>query len=254
MAKKKKIQGDGEGPNVPTWIVSFSDMITLLLSFFVLLQTCTRVRSEELFLVGQGSFRAAVRGLGIPTWLLGRRSLPKLKHSRSFFIPEEKDKDEEIRNEVFDADDEKIRAAFKEMQRQMTTEASDLQLKQIDLKGFQLTFTDEGDGLSSDDRRQLVALAERVRAAVIQRRVSVYVIGFAIEDDPDQRGLVISAERAGAVEQFLRRQFASEIKQLEWDIFSWGAGEGQRLAQSMGIDVDKTSVAVAIMGAYDDHE
>jgi outer membrane protein OmpA-like peptidoglycan-associated protein len=242
-----------EKKGAPTWIVSFSDMITLLLSFFILLQSCATTRSEELFLIGKGSFVAAINGLGLPSWLLGKRELPKLNHARSFFTPEKKDEDEEIRNDVLDAEDEKIRSTFKRMQRQMNSEASDMMLQRIDMKGFRLTFANKGE-LSAGDQEQLTAFVKRVRAAVTRRRVSVYVIGFTADGGSHRRNLTTAAERAGVVEQFLRRQFAPEMRRQDWDVFSWGAGEGRRWAQSMGIDVHETSVAVAIMGVRDHHE
>jgi flagellar motor protein MotB len=250
---KDRSRQPAEKEGVPTWIVSFSDMITLLLSFFILLQSCATTRSEELFLVGQGSFVAAINGLGLPSWLLGRKELPKLNHARSFFAPEKKDENEEIRNDVLDAEDEKIRSTFKRMQRQMNSDASDMRLRRIDMKGFRLTFANQGE-LTDSDRVQLTAFVKRVRAAVTQRRVSVYVVGFTTDRGGRRGNLTVSAQRAGAVEQFLRREFSSEIRRLGWDVFSWGAGEGRRWAQSMGIDVHETTVAVAIMGVRDNHE
>ena len=39
MAKKKKQQEDEAPPGAPEWIVTFSDMISLLVTFFILLMT-----------------------------------------------------------------------------------------------------------------------------------------------------------------------------------------------------------------------
>ena len=36
-----------QGEKVPLWIISFADMITLLLSFFVMLQTMCRRRTPR---------------------------------------------------------------------------------------------------------------------------------------------------------------------------------------------------------------
>jgi len=80
MPREKKRQE--EGRSVPAWVVSFSDMVTLLLAFFVLLQSFARVQDPEMFFVGQGSFKSAIAGMGLPSWLLGRQDKPQREHPK----------------------------------------------------------------------------------------------------------------------------------------------------------------------------
>lgn len=47
MAKDKKKQPDDDGPEVPEWIVTFSDMISLLVTFFVLLMTFSSLEEDD---------------------------------------------------------------------------------------------------------------------------------------------------------------------------------------------------------------
>jgi chemotaxis protein MotB len=46
MAAKKRQEEEPEG--TPAWIVSFADLITLLLAFFVLLQSFAKEQDPEL--------------------------------------------------------------------------------------------------------------------------------------------------------------------------------------------------------------
>jgi chemotaxis protein MotB len=51
MAKDKKKRPEDDGPEVPEWIVTFSDMISLLVTFFVLLMTFSSLEEDDVIRV-----------------------------------------------------------------------------------------------------------------------------------------------------------------------------------------------------------
>ena len=50
MGKKKQRPAD-DGPEVPEWIVTFSDMISLLVTFFVLIMTFSSLEEDDVIKV-----------------------------------------------------------------------------------------------------------------------------------------------------------------------------------------------------------
>ncbi len=65
MKRKKKPEEPKAG--APAFIVTFSDMITLLLTFFVMLLSMAKTQTDTTkFMHGQNSFRTAVANLGLP--------------------------------------------------------------------------------------------------------------------------------------------------------------------------------------------
>jgi len=76
MAKKKEKQKDGEG--MPAWLVTFSDMMTLLLTFFVLLLSMASLTDERKKKVALGSLVGSF-GLGKRALdVLGTKQGPKM--------------------------------------------------------------------------------------------------------------------------------------------------------------------------------
>ena len=76
---KKHAMAEAGGEKVPIWIISFADMITLLLSFFVMLQTMASRRDDKLFSIAQDSFRRSMAGFGIPDLVFGKQSVTEFK-------------------------------------------------------------------------------------------------------------------------------------------------------------------------------
>ena len=88
MASKRNKPAE-EKQKVPAWIVSFSDMITLLLAFFVLLQSFAHMRDPELFEIGRGSFLSAGQS-GTIGWLRTRPRNRRIRAPIAFSTPKMK--------------------------------------------------------------------------------------------------------------------------------------------------------------------
>ena len=113
------------GEKVPLWIISFADMITLLLSFFVMLQTMAKSQDGTLFGASQESFRRAINGMGFPDLLLGKQGLVEMDYHKIQYPTEEASagtaSPEPAR--VIDADDDTIRRLFEDLKQQMDVQA-----------------------------------------------------------------------------------------------------------------------------------
>jgi hypothetical protein len=110
-------------PKVPAYIVTFSDMVTLLLTFFVMLQTLAHDQDAELFNKGRDSFIESIRYIGLGV-LFGRQNTPpfgnvKTKHYIS-------DAEQPDNRRTIDADRERMRRILGQMARFATVMPSDL--------------------------------------------------------------------------------------------------------------------------------
>jgi chemotaxis protein MotB len=77
--KKKKTF---EKPKVPGYLVSFGDMMTILLTFFILLCTYATTKTSGFVATGVGSFRLAIEALGLPAFMTSQREAIMLGEMR----------------------------------------------------------------------------------------------------------------------------------------------------------------------------
>lgn len=77
---------------VPAWMVSFGDMMTLILTFFILLVSLSTQQQNGLLARGLGSFVVAVRSFGLDGLIGDNQKLEILNEFRARFnLPPEKD-------------------------------------------------------------------------------------------------------------------------------------------------------------------
>ncbi|HUS92482.1 MAG TPA: flagellar motor protein MotB [Phycisphaerae bacterium] len=241
MARAKKHVDE---PNsVPTWIVSFSDMITLLLAFFVLLQSFAHVQDPELFFVGQGSFKQAIAGMGLPSWMLGREEKTK-RDSMQSRHPMEDSPSQEPRARTIDADNEKIQGMFADLQKEVETTATDVSRRALRVEATPIAFAGTGAGLDDAAGAYLRQFASDLKQSVRAQAVRVYVIGLAGDVSGDASRWYESARRAGLVQRYLAERLAGGTA---GDVLSWGAGAGGPWCRDHGLILKKTSIVIAIM-------
>ena len=248
MTRPEKNVEQEKPQGVPAWIVSFSDMVTLLLAFFVLLQSFAKEPTPELFYAGRNSFKRAVSGMGLPTWLLGQKPKPKMqKHINKH--ESEPDEDPLSRNKILDADDATIRELFDKLSRDNDSQSSDLNQELISAVATPIHFAVGRNRLNAAAKRYLDERVVELRQNLADQFVRINIIGLAVNGSSTAEKLFASARRASAVEQYLRGKLSDELKGSKWKISSWGSGSSNEWTASYGHQPKDASIIIAVMGA-----
>ena len=241
--RKQKTEPENE---VPAWIVSFSDMVTLLLAFFVLLQSFASTKNAVMFRAGTGSFKRSVLNFGLPDMLVGKNSEEKTDWKSIKYPMAEETKDCNTQS-IKDADDEKIRELFDQIRKLSdNVEVENPGLKIRNTWPTAIKFSGRNSSISSADRDELALLADRLKRYVKSDKIIIYVVGFA----PDTKGLtqqmMLSARRARSVEKHLRSVLAQQLHS-KWRIRSLGTSENNRWSSRFSADVNDQYIAIAII-------
>jgi len=242
MAGRKRSQDEPQ--EVPVWIVSFTDMITLLLAFFVLLQAFAKEQSPELFFIGQGSFKRAINGLGLPNWMLGHKE----QVERSYEQPRHPapEQSEPSYSRVIDAEDEKIRQMFAEIAMSFDTRSEEHKEQRIGLFPTRFRFAAGGDELTAEARSELSKLASNIRDAVGNRRIRIYVVALAQDGDEARQRTMLSARRARAVRDFVR-QCLPHALQEQYEFVAVGDGTGGDWCKALKVGPGESQAFLAVV-------
>ncbi len=228
MKKRPQTTGsddDGDGGQ-PMWIVSFTDMITLLLAFFVLLQAFAADQDPDLFHAGQGSFRRAIEGLGMMTLLFGQPSTIEGVERKRRHPTEEQD--EEDRRRVLDAEDDRIREIFRELRDMTSVRTADHSPRTTLALTTGVRFGPGEATLSEQDAESLDARAADIaRTVPAGRRVRVNVIAGGADCAGETEAWWVSARRASAAAACLGKALRRHAPAREWTVRSWGCGRGR---------------------------
>jgi flagellar motor protein MotB len=231
-----------DAPKTPAWIVSFTDMVTLLLAFFVLLQALSKTRDPELFRQGQGAFRRAIAGLGIPQLLFGRRQVLEGPSSKKKHPTEESPKPS--RQRLLDVENERIQQAFHELKQEIDTETSDARRRVLSEIPTPVRFAASTWRLTDEARAYLARQAVAVRQNVEGDGVTVCVIGRSPDAGAGAAACLLSARRASAAARCFREALRPPDHR-RWEVLSWG--EAPDAGPSAGRDRAPGSLYIRIV-------
>jgi hypothetical protein len=119
-AEKQKPPEEESGEGAPLWIISFADMISLLMAFFVMLLTMSTAKSGKLCETGSGvfeqtlgGFRESVGGFGVPELFGSGKESLSFENAKAHYAASGEDSN--VENRVIDAGEEKIKRIFEEV-------------------------------------------------------------------------------------------------------------------------------------------
>jgi len=232
LKRPRLVIQEDEGPKVPGYIVTFSDMVTLLLTFFVMLLTLADVQDPELFNRGRDAFLESLRYIGLGA-LFGREEMPQFGHLKDKnFIPEP---DESPDRRTIDAEEERIRRLFAQVRQAATVVPLQIGAKRTDFSVVNVHFSPGGASLNESGRKFLTGFCRDLQQDASGEPAELYVLGLAADARGEKEQWVLSAKRAQTVADFLRDALSTISSsgrpggsrgQPRWFIRSWGAGPG----------------------------
>ncbi len=191
LGKKKAKKVDDSGPPpVPESMTTFADMVTLMLTFFILLCTFADTQNTEYFASGVGSFRRAVESLGLPGILKANTPVVPGDEQRAQNESRRNPGSEEFWKKVHDRLIEENPEALRDALLQSLDSETDVVIPSG------VRFSNREAGLTQEGRRQLEHLVQSTEGIELK----IEVIGFGDEDQTDPgEALSLGIRRARSV-------------------------------------------------------
>lgn len=247
-----------QGPKVPGYIVTFSDMVTLLLTFFVMLLTLADVQDPELFNKGRDAFVQSIRCIGLGA-LFGKSQTPDFGGFKPrYFI----DNGDELSDQrTIDARTEELRRIFRELRRSATTRPLQRAAKRANFSVTDIRFSPGRAELNEQARKFLTKFCRDLQQSAGGKQVELYVLGLAPDVASEKEQWLLSARRAQAVADFLLETSSSAVPLqgrlggpgpgTGWAVYSWGAGPGGDWAGPDSPISSESHILIAVLRASD---
>ncbi len=219
----------------PLYMVSFGDMMTIMLTFFILLCSYSRERQAGFVSDGIGSFQSSVNAMGLPGVLPGSRYPIDLGAKRARYRPVGAINDEFLTDEegrVSDLNRDKLRDVVK----------NHLVKKKETRVPVVLIFGRRDTELSGDHRETLDVIAKLLQGKDLKIRLE----GFAYEEGQGKRETTsIAAERALSVAKYFNRKYGIENKNIVTR--GWGSGGAGRERHPDRLQQDRLGRRIVVM-------
>jgi len=243
MPAKRK-QEEESAPKVPAYIVTFSDMVTLLLTFFVMLLSLANTQNEAKFHQGQKFFLQSINNLGLG-FLRGTSGYIEMNSVSEKFRTSEPN--EASRDRIIDAKKEQLKRLLRKIENNMEILPSQIKCSHMDIALTNVRFSGVSAELTSEGKKLLTEFLSDLQNAMAADSVKLCVIGFAGEPSVTKEQWLLSARRAEAVGRFLRQMVGDEGN---IEVYCWGAGSGGAWVAEGSLISDESQVVVGILRAF----
>jgi len=224
----------------PAYIVTFSDMITLLLTFFVLLLAMADERNESLYKDGQSAFKRAVAGFGMSGILFSKSDGSQFEHPLVKYRVRKGNDATEDRS--IDSETEMVRRVILDLEYLMKISPSQITASSKTFTAIDTHFEPGSWELNESAKQFLNKYSRQIQENFVNQPLAFYVVGMAGSEKPGKQQWTVSGNRAQAVADHLK----NELSQSDWPVYSWGVGPGGDWTGASGL-ISKNSQIMIVM-------
>jgi outer membrane protein OmpA-like peptidoglycan-associated protein len=233
-------------------------MVTLLLTFFVMLLSLATVQDPELFGRGRDSFSWSIKNFGLGM-LWGWKPKPDFGNVKIRFFISKPDKFFEDRS--IHIKEEKIRQLFNELRQSMKTMPSEVAATKTVFSVTNIRFPRGVSRLDVSAKRFLGGFCSNLQQDSGSRPIKLYVLGLADDQATEKDKWILSAKRAKVVADYLRgilysgsglqTQRSAFGGWSKWSVYWWGAGPGGDWVRQDSPISKQSQILIAVLRADD---
>jgi chemotaxis protein MotB len=239
----KKVQESSS--KVPAYIVTFSDMVTLLLTFFVMLLSLANVQDKEMFNLTQNAFVEHINTFGLGM-LMGKKMSPDLGKAKYVYYITDPDINSDVR--TIDGNEENIRRIFKKVTESMEAMPSQIVAQRTDFTVTNISFAPGRALLNESAEKYLTQFALNLQPNAGPEKIKLYVLGLADDARTEKAQWILSARRGQVVADFLNDVLPL---QLQCPVYSWGAGPGGHWVSRDSSGHEGSDILIAVLRGND---
>jgi len=235
-------------------------MVTLLLTFFVMLLSLADVQDPELFNKGRDAFLESIAYIGLGS-LFGKNQTPPFgDHKTRYFVPEP---DESADRRTIDAKSEELHRILDKLRQTATLVPSRVMTQGTRFTVANVHFAQGRADLNEQARQFLAGFCRDLQQDTDNKPVELYVVGLVADSEiSDLKSEIseqwfLSAQRAQAVAGFLQNALSAAPvsgvprspfrEPSRWSVQSWGAGPGGNWAGPDGPISAKSQILIGIL-------
>ncbi|MCK5000700.1 MAG: hypothetical protein KAS23_14250 [Anaerohalosphaera sp.] len=206
-----KIRKPEEKVKVPAYIVTFSDMVTLLLTFFLMLLSLANEQKDfELFKAGKASFVRAIETMGLGL-VIGPKVSSQLDYDRPRYKIEQEDPKLDTR--TIDPEQQQLQRSIKKLSEFLKNESKNKKDYSNHTIVTSIIFAPDTTELPQNAKAYLDVLAQDFRTG---QNISLYIVGL---QDDQRTDMVTASKRADNTAKYLKTKITNQAV----NIYSLGA-------------------------------
>jgi flagellar motor protein MotB len=250
--KKKEAPPEEAGEKAPLWIISFADMISLLMAFFVMLLTMANTQSGKLCNPGEGvfertvfGFKNTISGLGLPELFGKARESDSFEYGKSHYNMAGDNNN--LDGRTIDASEERVRRLFNQVRKGMKTYSRPQKNAKINFAVTPIVFQRGQAELNEDDKQFLKQFCANLEESG-NSQTDIYIMGVATEELPEQQKWTLSVRRARAAGDYLK-SVMSEQRQVP--VYCWGCGGNSQWIGTEAAGERQPQILIAVLHKSD---